>query len=179
MASFFSSFKIKRRRKGKRDPLASSSPPVSQSPTRASIPAPKHISSADGSSKVDLARDVASDQLGSTSAYHSVAKSTAINLLKLTLATLGQASDNLPVPGLQLAIGGLLSAIEKVQVCLWISSYGILWTNDSISQVTAGNAQGFRELSKRLDDLQPIFLQMQRLDKGNTSVVKYLNQLET
>jgi hypothetical protein len=126
MAPFLSSLKsIKKRKKAKQDPLGSSSQPVSQSPTRPSTPRSTLISStADNSSKVDLAAktpDAASNQPGSTSSYHSVAKSTALNVFKLTLATLGKASDNIPVPGLKLAMEGLLSAIEKVEVCLRVS----------------------------------------------------------
>jgi hypothetical protein len=123
MASFLSSLKnIKKRKKEKQDPLVPSSQPVSQSRTQASTSEQNHIShAADNSSKVDLAvttPDVATNQLGSASAYHSVAKSTALNVFKLTLATLGKASDNIPVPGLKLAMEGLLSVIEKVQVCV-------------------------------------------------------------
>jgi hypothetical protein len=125
MASFLSSLKnIKKRKKEKQDPLGSSSQPVSQTPTLA----------ADSSTKVDLAvvtPDAASNQLGNASSCNSVAKSTALNVFKLTLATLGKASDNVPVPGLKLAMEGLLSVIEMVQVRLWLSSQHILFANEA------------------------------------------------
>jgi len=116
----------------------------------------------DSSSKADLAvatPDNVPNQQGNTSSYRSVAKATALNAFKLTLTTLGKASDNIPVPGLKLAMEGLLLVIERVQE-------------------TSDNAQGFRELAKRLHDLQPIFSQMQSLGRGSISVVVYLNQLE-
>jgi hypothetical protein len=112
MAHFFSY--IERRKKEKQHPPGSSSRPASQLPTL--IP-----SAADGLSKADLAVATPGNvpnQQGNTSSYRSVAKATALNAFKLTLTTLGKASDNIPVPGLKLAMEGLLLVIEKVQVRL-------------------------------------------------------------
>jgi hypothetical protein len=121
---------ITKRKKEKQDPLGSSSQPVSQSATRAPTPEPKLTSSTatDGSSKVDLAvttPDAASNQAESAFPRHSVAKSTALNVFKLTLATLGKASNDVPVPGLKLAMEGLLSVIEKVEVCFYTYLTGV------------------------------------------------------
>jgi len=166
MASFLSSLRnVKKRKKGKQDPPGSfpSLQAASQSkPSEVLNPANLTPSIPGNSSEVDLVAstlDFASNRQGKPSSHDPVAKTTTLNVFKLTLATLGQVSDNIPVPGLKLATEGLLSVIEKVQE-------------------TFDNSQGFRELAKRLEDLQPIFLQMQTLDKGTTSVIKYLNQLE-
>jgi hypothetical protein len=109
---------FRKRKKDKQDPPGSSSQPPSQSPTRA--PTPNPIPSAtDSSSKAGPAvttPDNVSNQRGNTSSDRSVAQATALNLFKFTLTTLSTASDNIPVPGLKLALDGLLSVIEKVQV---------------------------------------------------------------
>jgi hypothetical protein len=117
-SSFLRNFK--KHKKAKQGPPGSSAQPASQSPTR--VPNPNPLpSAADISSKVDLTLTTPNDvsnQQGNTSSYHSVAKATALNVFKLTLTTLGKVSDNIPVPGLKLALEGLLLVIERVQVCL-------------------------------------------------------------
>jgi hypothetical protein len=121
MAPFLSSLRnLRKRNKEKQDLPGSSSQPASPSPSRAPTPNPIPPA-ADSSSKADPAvttLDDIANQQGNTSSHHSVAKATALNVFKLTLTTLGQVSDNIPVPGLKLAMEGLLSVIEKVQVCL-------------------------------------------------------------
>jgi hypothetical protein len=112
MASFLSSLRnVRKRGMAKQDPSGISSQPASES----LLP-----SAADSTSKVDLAAttpDNALNQQGSTPSHHFAAKAKALNMFKLTLATLGAARDSIPAPGLKLAIEGLLSAIERVQVC--------------------------------------------------------------
>jgi hypothetical protein len=112
---------LKKRKKEKQDPPGGSSQPASHSP--AGAPTPNIIPSAadSSSSKADLAiatPDNVSSQHGNISSDRSGAKATVLNMFKLTLVTLSTASDNVPVPGLKLAMEGLLSVIIKVQVRL-------------------------------------------------------------
>lgn len=110
---------FKKRKKAKQDLPGSSSQPASQSSTQA--PTPNLIpSAADNSSKADLAvttPDNASNRQEDTSPHHSV-KATALNVVKLTLETLGKAGD---INTFKVAMEGLLFVIEKVQVCSRIS----------------------------------------------------------
>jgi hypothetical protein len=77
-------------------------------------------SAAQSSPKGDLAvitpGDTSNEQ-GSPPSYHSVVKSTSVDMFKFNLATLGKVSKNISVPGLILAMNELLSVIERVQVC--------------------------------------------------------------
>jgi hypothetical protein len=41
---------------------------------------------------------------------------TALNVFKLALVTLSSASDNLPVPGVKIAVDVLLTVVDGIQV---------------------------------------------------------------
>jgi hypothetical protein len=122
MASFLSFLRnVKKRRKAKQDPSGLSFQPASSSESHTLAPTSNLIpSAADSASNVDLTvttPEEALNQQGSASSHHSAAKATVLNVFKFTLAALSAASDHVPVPGLKLAMEGLLSVIERVQVC--------------------------------------------------------------
>ena len=103
------------RKKGKR-PLSSTSeyPLPSQPPSRALTPNPSSFPS--GSSPAATEPSAVTSKVHGAPSDHSVARTTALNVFKLSLSALSAASNNVPVPGLKLAMEGLLKAIEKVQV---------------------------------------------------------------
>ena len=99
------------RKKGKRPPSESL---PSQPPPRAPTPNPSSFPS--GSSPAHTEPSAVASKVHEAPSDHSVAKTTALNVFKLTLSTLSAASDNIPVPGLKLVFQGLHQTIEKVQV---------------------------------------------------------------
>jgi hypothetical protein len=72
----------------------------------------------------DLPEETSSSQTLISSLTHadgagisnSAAAHTALNVFKLALVTLSSASDNLPVPGVKVAVDVLLTVIDGVQV---------------------------------------------------------------
>ena len=106
---------LKSRKKGKRPVSSTSESPLpSQPPSRA--PTPNLSSFPSGSSPATTEPSAVASKVHGAPSDHSVAKTTALNVFKLTLSALSAASNNVPVPGLKLAMEGLLKAIEKVQV---------------------------------------------------------------
>ncbi|KAF8223817.1 hypothetical protein L208DRAFT_1411328 [Tricholoma matsutake] len=76
----------------------------------------------------------------------STAKDTALNALKLVMQIVADA----PVPGIKVAMSGLLTIIGKVQE-------------------TSGNTQGFLNLATRMENLQPIFSKMKDMEVEGTT----------
>ncbi|KAF8219396.1 hypothetical protein L208DRAFT_1418294 [Tricholoma matsutake] len=85
-----------------------------------------------------------SSEIASTSG--STAKDTALNALKLAMQIVADA----PVPGIKVAMSGLLTIIVKVQE-------------------TSGNTQGFLDLATRMENLQPIFSKMKDMEVEGTT----------
>lgn len=52
------------------------------------------------------------------------------------------------------------------------------WTNKIDVQGSSGNAQGFRGLAKRMEDLQPIFAHMQDIEEASSAILDYLQKLK-
>ena len=81
---------------------------------------------------------------------------TALNVFKFALGTLSSASDNIPVPGLKLAIDALLTITQHIQVKF--KGRSMLTSNSSPPlQQSSENAKGFSELAERIKRLTPIF----------------------
>ncbi|KAF8223668.1 hypothetical protein L208DRAFT_1411499 [Tricholoma matsutake] len=90
-----------------------------------------------------------------------MAKDTAVNTLKLLL----KISSDIPGPGVKVALLGLLTIIERVQI---------------IAQETLDNVQGFRSLAMQMKDLPPIFSKVKEMEITGASVdiVNFLRKLE-
>ncbi|KAF8222837.1 hypothetical protein L208DRAFT_1412805 [Tricholoma matsutake] len=76
----------------------------------------------------------------------STAKDTALNTLKLVMQIMADA----PMPGIKVAMSGLLTIIGKVQE-------------------TSGNTQGFLNLATWMENLQPIFSKMKDMEVEGTT----------
>lgn len=71
--------------------------------------------STDNAIAEDIARDV-HELPAMGSSRGSTAPNTALNVFKFALGTLSSASDNIPIPGVKLAIDTLLTITRHVQV---------------------------------------------------------------
>ncbi|KAF8240893.1 hypothetical protein L208DRAFT_1383883 [Tricholoma matsutake] len=84
----------------------------------------------------------------------STAKDTALNALKLVMQIVADA----PVPGIKVAMSGLLTIIGKVQE-------------------TSGNTQGFLNLAMRMESLKPIVSKMKDTE-GECTTMDIFKKLE-
>ncbi|KAF8233063.1 hypothetical protein L208DRAFT_1396393, partial [Tricholoma matsutake] len=80
----------------------------------------------------------------------STAKDTVLNALMLAMQIVADA----PVPGIKIAMSGLLTIIVKVQE-------------------TSGNTQGFLNLATRMENLQRVFSKMKDMEVEGTTVDIY------
>ncbi|KAF8233352.1 hypothetical protein L208DRAFT_1395798, partial [Tricholoma matsutake] len=88
----------------------------------------------------------------------SMVKDTALNTLKLVMQIMADA----PMPGIKVAMSGLLTIIGKFQE-------------------TSGNTQGFLNLAMQMENLQPIFSKMKDMEVEGTTmdIFKKLEQINS